>query len=100
MKNFFAGVRFLGQGLGRVFRRPKLLILGIIPAILSLLLFIGLFVLLFNFLTEISEAAAWFARDWSTTWRTTVEVAAGVAIVGASGLLAIITYTAVTLLIG
>lgn len=100
MKNFFVGVKFLGQGLGRVIRRPKLLLLGIIPAILSMLLFIGLFVLLFNYLTEISTAATWFARDWSTGWRTTVEVAAGVAIVGASGLLAIITYTAVTLLIG
>src|SRR5688572_6644988 len=100
MKNFFAGVKFLGQGLGRVIRRPKLLVLGIIPAILSLLLFVGLFVLLFKFLTDISEAATWFARDWSTSWRTTVEIAAGVAIVGASGLLAIISFTAVTLLIG
>jgi CysZ protein len=100
MKNFFAGVKFLGLGLGRVIRRPKLLLLGIIPGMLSLLLFIGLFVLLFNFLTEISRAATWFADDWSAGLRQTVEVAAGVAIVGASGLLAIITFTAVTLLIG
>ncbi len=100
MKNFLVGVRFLGQGLGRVFRRPKLLLLGIIPAFLSLLLFIGLFTLLFVFLTEISETATWFARDWSTGWRNTVEVAAGVTIVGVAGLLAIVSFTAVTLLIG
>jgi CysZ protein len=100
MKNFFVGVKFLLQGLGRVMRRPKLLLLGIIPAILSLLLFIGLFVALFNYLTEISEAATWFARDWAGTWRDAIQAAAGVAIVGVSGILAIISYTAVTLLIG
>ncbi len=100
MKNFFVGVKFLGQGLGRVVRRPKLLLLGIIPAILSLVLFVVLFVLLFKFLGDISETATWFARDWSPTWRETVEVAASVVIVGLSGLLAIISYTAITLLIG
>lgn len=100
MKNFLIGVRFLAQGLGRVIRRPKLLLLGIIPALLSLLLFVGLFTLLFYYLTDLAEAATWFASGWSTGWRNTVEVAAGVAIVGVAGLLAIVSYTAVTLLVG
>src|SRR5829696_3363878 len=100
MKKFFAGVKFLGQGFARVIRRPKLVLLGIVPAILSLLLFIGLFVLLFYFLREISTAATWFARDWQANLRNAVQVAASVAIVGVAVLLAVISYTGITLLIG
>jgi CysZ protein len=100
MKNFFAGVRFLGQGVHRVARRPKLVLLGIIPAILSLVLFVGLFVALFYFLGDLSEKVTWFAGDWTDAARQSIRVLAGIAIVGAAGLLAVVSYTAVTLLIG
>lgn len=100
MKDFATGVKFLGLGLRRIARRPRLALLGIIPAVLSMMLFTGLFVLLFYFLGDLSEAATWFARDWSAAWRSTVEVAAGIAIVGVAALLAIVSFTAVTLLIG
>jgi CysZ protein len=100
MKNFFAGVRFLGSGMRRVARRPKLLVLGIIPAILSLALFVGLFVVLFYFLGDLSEKATWFADDWSTAARESIRLLTGIAIVGAAGFVAVVSYTAVTLLIG
>jgi CysZ protein len=100
MKNFLTGVKFLGRGAKQVFRRPKLVLLGILPALLSLVLFTGLFVLLAYNLDWLSGKATWFARDWTGGWQTTVEFFAGAAIVGFSGLLAIISFTAVTLLIG
>ncbi len=100
MKNFFAGVRFVGSGMRRVVRRPKLLLLGIIPAILSLALFVGLFLLLFYFLGDLTRAATWFADGWDAAARDTIEFLAGVAIVGVAGFVAVISFTAVTLLIG
>jgi CysZ protein len=100
MSNFFAGVRFLGQGVHRVARRPKLVLLGIIPALLSLALFVGLFVVLFYNIGDLSEKATWFAGGWEPAARDTLRVLVGIAIVGAAGLLAVVSYTAVTLLIG
>jgi CysZ protein len=100
ISDFFAGVLLLGQGIKEYGRNPKRLLLGLVPAVLSLLLFIALFVALFYWLTELSDALTWFADDWSAGWRTTAQVVAGVTLVGVSGLLAIISFTAVTLIIG
>jgi CysZ protein len=100
MSNFFAGVRFLGQGVHRVARRPKLVIMGIIPAFLSLALFVALFVVLLYNIGDLSKTVTWFAGDWEPTARDALRVVAGIAIVGAAGLLAVVSYTAITLLIG
>jgi CysZ protein len=100
MRNFFTGVSFLGMGVRRVARRPKLVLLGIIPAILSLALFIGLFVILFYYLGDLSQKATWFANGWASAAREAIRVLAGIAIVGVAGLLAVVSFTAVTLLIG
>jgi CysZ protein len=100
VSEFFLGVRLLGRGILRYVRSPRLIMLGLIPAVLSLLLFIGLFWLLFHFIGDVSAAATWFADDWSEEVRWAVRLFAGIAIVGASGLLAVVSYTAVTLLIG
>lgn len=100
MKNFFVGIGYLGTGVRRVLRRPRLLLLGILPGVLSLMLFIALFWWLFTSIDFLAEKATWFAQDWSSWWQTTIEVFAGAAIIAASGLLAIVSFTAVTLLIG
>jgi CysZ protein len=100
VKEFFLGVRLLGRGVGRYARSPKLIMLGLIPAVLSLLLFIGLWVLLINFVDELSASATWFADGWNEDLRASMRLLAGLAIVGASGLLTMLSYTAVTLLIG
>lgn len=101
MKDFFEGVKLLGQGLKRVGTNPKRLFLGLIPAFLSLMVFAVLFTILIVFLGNIVDLATWYTRDWdSSALRGTVEVLTGVAIVGIAGLLAILSYTAVTLAIG
>ncbi|HZM83660.1 MAG TPA: EI24 domain-containing protein [Candidatus Limnocylindrales bacterium] len=100
MKDFFEGVKLLGQGLKRVGTHPKRLFLGLIPAFLSLVLFTILFAVLIIFLGDIIDVATWYARDWSSALRGMVEVLTGVAILGIAGLLAILSYTAVTLAIG
>jgi CysZ protein len=101
MKDFFEGVKLLGQGFKRVGTNPKRLFLGLIPAFLSLVLFVILFAVLVFFLGDLVGLASWYARDWeSSALRGTVEVLTGVAILGVAGLLAVLSYTAVTLAIG
>src|SRR5690606_17198820 len=49
------------------------------------------------------DVAAWatpFADDWDDAWRTALRVLVAVAIVGGGVLLAVFTFTAVTLLVG
>lgn len=100
LREFLIGVGLLGRGLGLVLRTPRLLLIGLLPALLSGVLYIGLLVLLIRFLPDLSAQATWFADGWDTWLRDTVRFFAGAGVLGLSVLLAIITFTAVTLLIG
>ncbi len=100
VRQFATGAGLLGRGLGLVLRSPRLLGLGLLPALISGVLYtIGL-VLLVRFLPDLSERATWFAGDWSGFWRDFVEVLAGAGLVGLALLLGVLSFTAVTLLIG
>jgi len=89
-----------GRGLGLVLRTPRLLGLGLLPALISGLLYAGALITLIAFLPESSHAVTRFADDWSTTWRDVVRVLAGLALVGSAVLLGVLAFTAVTLAIG
>lgn len=100
MKDFLLGVRFLLRGLGMYVRSPGLLGLGIIPALISGLLFIAGFGTLVYFSPALGESLTWFADGWTGWLRSAVRVVATLGIVGLGGLLGVLTFTAVTLLIG
>jgi CysZ protein len=100
LREFVTGAGLLGRGLGLVLSSPRLLLLGLLPALLSGILYIGLLVLLIRFLPDLSGQATWFAESWSGWLRDVVQVFAGAGILGLSVLLGILTFTAVTLLIG
>jgi CysZ protein len=100
VKDFVAGMGLLGRGLGMYARNPRLLALGLIPAVISMLLIATAFGVLLYFITDLAALVTWFADDWSAGLRGTVRLLAGVAIVGVAALLAIIAYTALTLIIG
>lgn len=101
MRDFFDGMKLLGLGQRAVIRRPRLVLLGMIPPILALILFAGLWAVLIYFYGDLVGLASWYARDWeSGFWRGTVEVMTGVALAAVAGLLTIVSFTAVTLLIG
>ncbi|MGN9910874.1 EI24 domain-containing protein [Phytohabitans sp. LJ34] len=97
---FFAGVGLLGRGIGMYTRNPRLVILGIIPALISGLLFIAAFVTLIYFVSDLAELFTWFADDWSEGLRDAVQFLAAIGILGLGGLIGVLTFTAVTLLIG
>jgi CysZ protein len=100
VRQFFTGAGLLGRGLGLVLRRPKLLGLGLVPALISGLLYGTALFFLIDYLPELSSSVTWFADDWSESVREVTRVLAGVALLGVSGLLGVLTFTAVTLLIG
>jgi CysZ protein len=94
------GVRVFGRGLRFYGRNPRLVLLGVIPALLTLLLFAVLFGVLLYFVDDLSRLTTWFADDWSEGPRTAIRIAAGVGLVGVALLLWAVSFTAVTLLIG
>jgi CysZ protein len=97
---FARGAGLLGRGLGLCLRHPRMFGLGILPALISGLLYAAALITLIAFVDDLSRTVTWFADDWSATWRGTVRVFAGLALVGVAGMLSVLTFTAVTLLIG
>jgi CysZ protein len=100
VRQFASGVGLLGRGLSLCLRSPKLLALGILPALIAGVLYAAALVTLVLFVDDLAGVVTWFADDWPAGWRNTVRVGAGLALVGVGGLLSVLTFTAVTLLIG
>lgn len=100
VRQFLSGAGLLGRGLSLVLRSPRLLGLGIIPALIAGVLYGAAIVALIAFIRDLAAAVTWFADDWSTGLRDTARVLAGAGLIGFAGLLGVLTFTAVTLLIG
>ncbi|MBO3740598.1 EI24 domain-containing protein [Actinoplanes flavus] len=100
LREFFTGAGLLGRGLGLVLGSPRLFLIGLIPALISGVLYTTAMVLLLRFLPDLSAQVTWFADDWSGWLRGTFRVLGGTAVLGLSVLLGVLTFTAVTLLIG
>jgi CysZ protein len=97
---FFSGVGLLLRGIGLYVRSPGLMLLGVVPALLSGALFLAAFGTLVYFVDDLAALVTPFADDWSSTARALVRVVAGLAFLGVGGLLAVLTFTAVTLAVG
>ncbi|GAA4236223.1 EI24 domain-containing protein [Actinomadura meridiana] len=99
-KDFFTGVGYLLRGIGWMARHPAQWLFGLIPALIVLVVYVTALVFL---AFQIDDLAGWvtgFADDWSDAARTSARVVAGVAIYGAALFVAVLTFTAVTLLVG
>lgn len=97
---FLAGVGLLLRGLRLYVRSPRLVLLGIVPALVSALLFAAAFGTLAWFVDDLAELVTPFADDWSRQVRQVVRTLVGLALLGLGGLLAVVTFTAVTLVVG
>jgi CysZ protein len=98
--DLFAGVGYLGRGLGWVARHPGQWLFGLIPAFITLILFgIALYFLGKN-ADDLGEWVTPFADGWSPGPRGFVRLVAALAIFGTGAFLAMVLFTAVTLLIG
>lgn len=90
----------LGRGIALCVRRPRLLVLGLLPALIAFVLLVAAFVTLVVFIGPESRTVTWFADDWPSGWRDLARVLAGIAILGSFLLVGIVAYTGLTLTIG
>jgi CysZ protein len=100
VRQFVLGMSLLGRGVGLVLRTPRLLGLGLLPALIAGALYAAALVSLIIFLPDLSRTVTWFADGWGASWRDLLRVLGGFALLGAGVLLGVLTFTAVTLLIG
>lgn len=100
VRNFLAGARMLGAGFGVILRSRRLLLLGALPALLSMVLLLGALGVLVYFAGDIASWLTPFADSWAAGWRIALLIVVGVMLVGAGALLGSVTFIAITLLIG
>lgn len=100
MSEFATGARLFARGFGIVMRSPGLLFLGLVPGVIAGLLVVAALGTLVYFIDDVSATATWFADDWSAELRDPLRQAASIGIVLAAVLLSIVTFTALTMIIG
>ena len=98
--DFITGVRYFGQGFGLLARRPRLLLIGMLPAVLTAIVLLGAMIALIADVGHLAALVTPFADGWSGGARLLVRLAAGFALVGGAVLLGLVGFTAVTLVVG
>ncbi|WP_461001739.1 EI24 domain-containing protein [Streptomonospora sediminis] len=100
LRDFFTGIGILFQGAGLVMRSPRLFVLGAIPPLITSVLFVIGFVALILNLDDLTAWLTPFADGWAPGMRTTLRIAAGVVLVAAAILVAVVAFTGLTLALG
>lgn len=97
---FFAGVGALFQGFGYWKKKPHLMLLGLIPALIVFLLVGAALVTLLFFVDDIVAWATPWAASWDEVWRNVLRIAFMTLIVAGGVFLSVTTFTAITLAVG
>ena len=98
LRNFFSGVGFLGKGFRAYATSPRLMWLGVLPALIVGLVFAVTIVVLGMNFDGLVDLATPFARGWE--FEPLVRIVAGLSIVAISVIILVYTYVAITLAIG
>jgi CysZ protein len=100
IKDLFSGVGYLLRGIGWTARNPAQWLFGLIPALIVLAAYAAGLVALAFYLDDLAGWVTPFADGWSDGARAAMRVVAGIAVYGTAVFLAVLTFTAVTLLVG
>ncbi|MDQ1206335.1 EI24 domain-containing protein [Microbacterium sp. SORGH_AS_0862] len=100
MNEVLRGARLLLGGFGWFTRRPGLMLLGLLPALIVSAGLSAALVALATALAPLTDAVTPFADDWPAAWAIALRVALGVAVFAGALLLAATTFTALTLIVG
>lgn len=99
LRNIAAGIRLVGAGFRVWTSSPRLMMLGLIPGVIATLLLGGAFAAIAVWADDWARGiAAWLTGD--STPNSLLVALVAVALIGGGALLAVFTFTAVTLLIG
>lgn len=99
-RNFLSGVAILGQGFRVWGTAPRIMLLGIIPALIVGAVFVALIVV---FGTNLERIAGWitpFAEGWDEPFRVGIRFLAGFGLLAVALVVLVYTFTAVTLAVG
>ena len=100
IREFAAGIRTLLRGFGLWRTRPGLMVLGLIPAIISVVVLAALLVPLVIGMPSLSTWLTPFADGWIEPWRGLLRAAVSLVVVAAALALASVVFSALTLTIG
>lgn len=100
MREFLGGMAVLVRGFGYARRLPGPMALGLIPAAIAGAALLAALVALGLFLPTLADAVTPFADGWPSLWATVIRAAVGTALLGAAIVLAAVSFTALTLVIG
>ncbi|MDX2540514.1 EI24 domain-containing protein [Streptomyces sp. WI04-05B] len=100
MSDLATGFRYLLKGQGWVARHGKQYGWGLVPGLITLVLYIAALVALALYGTDVTTWATPFADDWSSPWLGLFRGFLTGLLFALALLLAVVTFTAVTLLIG
>lgn len=98
LRDFAAGVGFFLQGFGWVSRHPRWWLFGLIPALIAFVLYVAALIFLGTNAGDLAAFMTPFADSWS--WREAFRGVVVVALVLGGLAVAVLTFTAVTLVIG
>ncbi|WP_350347590.1 EI24 domain-containing protein [Agromyces sp. G08B096] len=100
LKEFAAGFGLLVRGFGFWRRRAGAMLLGLVPAAIAFVLLATALVVLGVNLPGLVDWATPFADDWVEVWRDLFRISVAVVAFGGAAVLAAVTFTALTLVIG
>ncbi|MDH6519328.1 CysZ protein [Streptomyces sp. SAI-208] len=100
MRDLGAGFHYLLKGQRWVARHGRQYGFGLIPGLITLVLYVAALVALANWGEDVVSWATPFAGDWSSPWRGLFRGFLTAVLFALALLLAVLTFTAVTLLIG
>lgn len=97
---FFAGVGYLARGFAMYRRHPRLMALGLVPALIAFVALVAAFVAMIFFVDDAVNLLTPYMESWPELVRTLVRLAAIVAAIVVWVMLSVLGYVALTLLIG
>ncbi|MCU7821961.1 EI24 domain-containing protein [Kitasatospora sp. DSM 101779] len=100
MRDVAAGIGYLLKGQRWVARHGRWWGFGMIPALITLVGYAGAMTALVLYAGDLADWATPFADGWDSPWQGLLRGALAVTAVAVGGLLSVITFTAVTLLVG
>lgn len=98
VRDFTSGIGFFFQGFGWVARHGRWWAFGLIPALIAFAVYVAALIFLGTNATEFAAFLTPFADSWS--WRELFRTLVGIALVVAGLAVAVLTFAAVTLIIG
>jgi CysZ protein len=94
------GLRLYARGAATVLRSPRLLRLGALPAVVTVLLYVVVLAVLGRFLPDLAELLTPFADGWSPGARSATHLVVEVAVVAAVAFVAVMAFVGMTIAIG